>query len=376
MATSKVYYTSMRTRPDDSIPAKLARLVKAAGLGGDVDVTDKLVAIKAHFGEYGNVSFLKPAYLRTLAQEVKAAGGKPFATDCSTLYVGMRNNALEHLECAALNGFNRDSVGCEIIISDGLRGDDEVEVPVPAPEGVERQLDTAIIGRGILDADLVITLTHAKGCNAAAYGGALKNLSMGCASKAGKMVMHSKGMPRVIEDGCIGCKLCLQSCGQDAIDIVDGKAHINDNCVGCGHCISYCPRKTIIPAWHRVREDMQVKMAEYASAVVAAQDCFHVAIAIDITLQCDCFAGNDAPIVPNVGMFASCDPVALDRAVTDRICAAPMITDSALPGLHDACEQETDHLHAINPTSDWELCIKHAEELGAGTREYELVEVK
>ena len=119
MSASKVYYTSMRTAPDDSIPAKLARLVKAAGLGGDVDVTDKLVGIKAHFGEYGNVSFLKPAYLRTIAQEVKAAGGKPFATDCSTLYVGMRNNALEHLECAAMNGFNRDSIGCEIVISDG-----------------------------------------------------------------------------------------------------------------------------------------------------------------------------------------------------------------------------------------------------------------
>lgn len=377
MTASKVYFTTMRTTPDDSIPAKLTRLLKAAGLGGpEAEVSNKLVAIKTHFGEFGNVSHLRPAYLRTIAQSVKDAGGMPFATDCSTLYVGMRNNALKHLECAAMNGFSRDSCGCEIVIADGLRGDDEVSLPIPKPQGAKTLLDDALFGRGILDADLVITLTHTKGCTAAAYGGVLKNLSMGCASKAGKMAMHSKGKPSVVPDMCIGCRLCLRSCGQDAIDFEDGKAHINENCVGCGHCISYCQRGAIMPAWSGVREDMQKKMAEYAAAIVAKQRFFHVAVAIDITPQCDCFPGNDAPIVPNIGMLASLDPVALDQAATDLICKAPAIPGSALPDLHAACDESLDHIHAINPESDWELCLDHAAELGAGTRAYDLIEVK
>ena len=361
----------MRVAADDSVPAKLLRLLRAAGLS-DLDIKNKYVAVKTHFGEQGNVSYLKPLYTRTIAEEIKRQGGKPFVTDCSTLYVGMRNDMIDHLECASLNGFNAQSCGCPVIISDGLRGTDEVEVPVP---GKNTFFETARIGRGIMDADILLTLTHAKGCTAAAYGGVLKNISMGCASKAGKMDMHSKGVPSVVADKCIGCTKCLKSCGQDAIDIVEHKAIINDKCVGCGHCISYCPEKAIVPAWNRKWEDLQLKMGEYAAAVVHAKQSFHVAIAIDITPQCDCFAGNDSPMVPNIGMFASSDPVALDSALADMICAQPALENSVLPDRHAAFEGETDHLHAINPASDWELSIKHAEELGAGCREYKIIKV-
>lgn len=370
MNDSIVYYTSMRVMPDDSVPAKIARLMQAAGFEA-LDIEDKYVAIKTHFGEDGNVSHLKPAYTRAIASEVDRLGGKPFVTDCSTLYVGMRNDMIDHLACAALNGFNRQSCGCEVIIGDGLRGDNEVAVPIPDGQ----YLKEALIGRTIMDADLLLTLTHAKGCTAAAYGGVLKNISMGCASRAGKMVMHSKGMPRVVPEACIGCWKCLKVCAHDAIDMLRGKAFINERCVGCGHCISYCLRKGIVPAWNRNWEDMQLKMAEYAAAVVHAKQCFHVVVAIDITPQCDCFAGNDSPMVPNVGMFASIDPVALDQAVTDRICAQPALENSVLPERHAAREEELDHLHAINPSSDWELSLSHAEALHAGTRKYRLVEV-
>lgn len=371
MAESNVFFTSMRVAPDDSVPAKLLRLLKAAGLK-DLDLKDKYVAIKTHFGEQGNVTYLKPIYTRTIAKEIKRQGGKPFVTDCSTLYGGMRNDMINHLECAALNGFNEHSCECPVIIGDGLRGTDEIDVPVP---GDDTFFEKAHIGRAIMDADVLLTLTHAKGCTAAAYGGVLKNISMGCASKAGKMDMHSKGVPIVVAEKCVGCAKCLKSCGQDAIDIVDQKAMINHRCVGCGHCISYCPINAIMPAWNRKWEDLQMKMGEYAAAVVNAQQCFHVAIAIDITPQCDCFAGNDSPMVPNVGMFASSDPVALDVALTDLICAQPALENSVLPERHAAFEGETDHLHAINPASDWEMCIKHAEELGAGCRQYKIIEV-
>jgi uncharacterized Fe-S center protein len=363
----------MRVAPDDSVPAKLRRLLAAAGLEG-LDLSGKYVAIKTHFGEQGNVSFLKPVYTRTIAQEVRRLLGRPFVTDCSTLYVGMRDDLINHMECARLNGFNHDSCGCELVIADGLRGDDEVVVPLSDGSYVQE----ARIGRAILDADTLISLTHAKGCASSAFGGTIKNLSMGCGSKAGKMVMHSKGMPSVVVEKCIGCRKCLKSCAHAAIDIVERTAFINANCVGCGHCISYCPQKAINPAWNRNWEDLHMKMAEYAAAVVRNVQCLHVAIAIDITPQCDCFAGNDSPMVPNVGMFASPDPVALDQAVADAINTQPAIANGALPEKHAAASPgkgQLDHLHAINPSSDWAVSLAHAEELGIGTRDYELVTV-
>lgn len=371
--SQKVYFTSMRTAPNDSIPAKLTRLICAAGLS-DLELAGKYVAIKTHFGEQGNVSHLRPEYTRAIAQELKSQGARPFATDSSTLYVGMRNNALDHLECAELNGFTSQSCGCPVIIGDGLRGTDQVSYSIPAAN-VDTYLEEALVGRAFDDADILLTLTHAKGCTATAYGGVLKNISMGCASKAGKMVMHSKGVPTVVPSACIGCGLCLQSCGQDAIRITDNQASITSACVGCGFCISYCPEKAIIPAWNRKWEDLQYKMAEYAAAICAQKQCFHVAIAIDITPQCDCFAGNDAPMVPNIGMFAGTDPVALDQAITDKINAQTALEHGVLPEKHAASNHQTDHLHAINPDSDWTILLQHAEDLGAGTRKYELVEV-
>lgn len=344
--------------------------MRAAGIE-TLDLDDALTAIKVHFGEYGNVSYLKPAYARTVAGELKRLGANPFVTDCNTLYPGMRSNAVNHLKCAELNGFNSASVGCPTIIADGLYGADEVAVNMP--EGAD--LDVAYIGRGIMDADVLVTVTHAKGCPASSYAGTLKNLAMGCASRRGKMIMHCAGRPSVMGPLCVGCGRCLEGCGQDALHIVEGKAHINDNCVGCGHCVSYCPRAAI-GGNDSSGSDLQRKLAEYAGAVVTAKRAFHINIAIDVTPHCDCFAGNDAPMVPNIGMFASFDPVALDQAVADMICNQPAIPSGPLPALHDTCDGEVDHLRAVNPDSDWRLCLEHAEKLGIGTRSYELVEVK
>ena len=369
MDTAKVYFTTMDTPKQDSIPAKLTRLLEAAGLA-QMNPKDKFIAIKTHFGEMGNVSYLKPVYARTIAQAVKAHEGRPFVTDCSTLYPGMRANALDHLECAAMNGFSKDSCACPVIIADGLTGHDEVEVPVPQGG----RLESALFGRAFFDADAVITLTHAKGCGVAAYGGAIKNISMGCASKSGKMALHCEGKPIVIEDACLGCGFCLKACGQDAIKIYDHKAHIADNCAGCGHCITTCTHGAIVPDFREQLDLMQNKMAEYAAAFVSARPCLHVAIAVDITAQCDCFADNGAPVLPNIGMFASTDPVALDQAITDKINAQQTIAGSILEERHKDCDGR--HLDAINPATSWELQLAHAEEMGAGSRSYELVTVE
>ena len=230
MEKSTVYFTDFRCPVGTSQLAKLKKLCVAAGIK-DIDMDGKFVAIKMHFGELGNLAFLRPNYAKVIADLCKEQGGMPFLTDCNTLYPGSRKNALEHLDCANLNGFNTTTTGCQIIIGDGLRGTDEVEVPVVNGEYCK----TALIGHAIMDADIFISLSHFKGHELTGFGGALKNIGMGCGSRAGKMEMHSSGKPNVHEDTCVGCSLCAKNCAHNAITITDKKAFIDHNiCTGCG----------------------------------------------------------------------------------------------------------------------------------------------
>ena len=203
MEPSKVYFTNLRVHNGDSLQKKLERLIRRAGIE-TIDFNGRYAAIKIHFGEPGNLAYLRPNYAKTVADVVKSLGGKPFLTDCNTLYVGGRKNALDHIESAYLNGFSPFSTGCHILIADGLKGTDDVAVPVKGGEYVKE----AKIGRAVMDADIVISLTHFKGHEMAGFGGALKNLGMGCGSRAGKMEMHSAGKPYVKTEVCIGCGAC------------------------------------------------------------------------------------------------------------------------------------------------------------------------
>ena len=299
----------------------------------------------------------------------------PFLTDCNTLYPGSRKNALEHLECANLNGFNSISTGCQILIGDGLRGTDEVEVPVVNGEYCK----TALIGHAIMDADIFISLTHFKGHEATGFGGALKNIGMGCGSRAGKMQQHASGKPAIHEELCRGCHRCAKECGSDAISYVDKKAVIDyDKCKGCGRCIGACSFDAVYNPNSSANEMLDRKMAEYAQAVCHGRPCFHVALVQDISPNCDCHGENDAPILPDIGMFASFDPVALDQACADACLDATPISNSQL-GEHLArpdwhCHH--DHFKDSNPNIEWEATLDQAEKIGLGTREYELKRVK
>lgn len=236
MEKSTVYFTDFRCPVGTSQLDKLKKLCIAAGIK-DIDMEGKFVAIKMHFGELGNMAFLRPNYAKVVADLCKEQGGLPFLTDCNTLYPGSRKNALEHLDCANLNGFNTITTGCQIIIGDGLRGTDEVEVPVVNGEYCK----TALIGHAIMDADIFISLSHFKGHEATGFGGALKNIGMGCGSRAGKMQQHASGKPAINTDVCRGCHRCAKECGSDAISYVDKKAVIDyDKCKGCGRCIGAC----------------------------------------------------------------------------------------------------------------------------------------
>ena len=238
----------------------------------------------------------------------------------------------------------------------------------------------AKIGRAIMDADIVISLTHFKGHEMTGFGGAIKNLGMGSGSRAGKMEMHNDGKPKVSQKKCIGCGRCVKICAHGAPSITDGKASIDINkCVGCGRCLGLCPMDAIHALNDASMENLNKKMAEYAQAVCQERPSFHVSLIVDVSPYCDCHAENDAPIVPNIGMLASFDPVALDQACADLVNAAPAVANSVL-GEHLAADAAGcaghDHFHNTTPESEWKSCLEHAEKIGLGTRAYELVKMK
>lgn len=366
---SKVYFTSMRTKAfGNGLCGKLETLLDKAGFG-KIDFSRKFVAIKIHFGERGNLAFLRPNFARAVADKVKSLGGKPFLTDCNTLYVGSRKDGIEHTETAWLNGFTPYTVNCPVIIADGIKGTDDVIVPVKG-----ELLSEARIGRAVMDADIVISLNHFKGHEMCGIGGAIKNLGMGCGSRAGKMIQHSNGKVAVDTKTCIGCGNCVKICAHSAPAVKNRKSSVDlDKCLGCGRCIGVCPVDAIYPVGGSTAAGMlDRRMAEYALAVVQNRPNFHINIAMDISPNCDCHCENDAPIVPNVGMFASFDPVACDQAAVDAVNAAMPNPDSKLG---ESKVKGRDHFGSISEVTDWTLQLSHAEKIGLGSRKYTLVKV-
>ncbi len=373
MQQAKVYFTDMRTRDGNSLLDKLLRLIRAAGFD-ELPLKERFVAIKLHFGEPGNLSFLRPNFARVVANEVKAQGGKPFLTDCNTLYAGGRKNALDHLESAQDNGYTPLTVGCPILIADGLKGLDEALVPLTGTKHVRE----AKIGRAVMDADAFISLTHFKGHEGTGFGGALKNIGMGCGSRAGKMEQHCDGKPEVDEAFCRGCGRCARVCAHEAISY--GEKHIahidHAKCVGCGRCIGACNFDAIDNRTDGGNHALCEKIAEYTLAVVKDRPQFHISIVTQVSPYCDCHGQNDVPIIPDVGMFASMDAVALDQACADACNAQPVLPNSALSEQIESGARRHDHFTDLFDTTDWRVMLSHGEKIGLGTRDYELITVK
>lgn len=374
---SKVYFTDFRTKSQgENLPAKLKRLAKEAGIE-NIDMNGKFVAIKMHFGELGNISYLRPNYARAIVDLVKELGGKPYLTDCNTMYPGFRKNALEHLECAWENGFTPLTVGCPVIIGDGIKGTDDIAVPLEGGEYTKE----ALIGRAVMDADVFISLTHFKGHEMTGFGGAIKNIGMGCGSRAGKKDMHSNGKPIIDPEKCRGCKRCMKECANNGLVFDENirKMSVNEaSCVGCGRCLGACNFDAIDFAQNQAIAVLNAKMAEYTKAVVSGRDNFHLSLIVDVSPYCDCHAENDAPILPNIGMFASFDPVALDQACADACLKAEPIRNSLL-GDHMAADgfvDHHDHFKNTTPESEWETQLIHGEKIGLGSRAYELITIK
>ena len=377
MEKANVYFTDFRTKAfGDGLPTKLKKLIKKAGID-QIDMEGKFAAIKLHFGELGNISYLRPNYARAVADVVKELGGKPFLTDCNTMYPGSRKNALEHLECAWENGFTPLTVGCPILIGDGLKGTDDVAVPVTGGEYVTE----ARIGRAVMDADVFISLTHFKGHEVTGFGGAIKNIGMGCGSRAGKTEQHSGSKATIDEKLCRGCLACEKECANDglAFDADAKKMRVKlENCVGCGRCLGACNFDAISFGFDAAVEQLNCRMAEYTKAVLDGRPHFHISLVVDVSPNCDCHGENDVPILPNLGMFASFDPLALDQACVDACLEATPLPGSQLTDNIAKKDFVDHHDHFTNsrPESEWRTCLAHAEKIGLGSRKYELIRVK
>lgn len=370
---SNVYVTNMRTKSGLSLVDKVGLLFDAAGFT-ELFGKDELVAIKLHVGEPGNIAYIPPPLVRKVVDKIKAAGARPFLTDSNTLYVGRRSNAVDHTVSALENGFTYATVGAPFIVADGLTGHEHVKVPI---DGV--RLKEVRIGAAIAQADAMIALSHFKGHEATGFGGAIKNVGMGSASRSGKQEQHSNLKPAVRLEKCTGCARCVRWCPAEALSIgEDRKARIDpERCIGCAECTITCNNRAIKVQWEEGQEgSLQEKMAEYALGVVKTKGgkCGFMNFVMNVSPQCDCYAWNDVPIVPNVGILASCDPVAIDAASADLVNRAEVLPGSAIDR-SDHADCHADKLAALYPEVDWTVQLRHAERIGLGTRDYALVRV-
>ena len=359
----------MRTKAGSSMQQKLTRLVKQAGIE-TIDFKDKFAAIKIHFGEPGNLAYIRPNYAATVVSLIRELGGRPFLTDANTLYTGRRANAVDHLRAAEENGFTWATVGCNLIIADGLKGTEYREIEIN-----QKHCRTAKIGSAIADADIIVTMNHFKGHEMTGFGGALKNIGMGSGSRGGKLEMHSASKPKIDRNNCVSCGVCVKHCPEKAISFDgDKKAVINyDTCVGCGQCVALCSYNAAQVVWNESADSANEKIAEYSYAVLYGKPAFHISFIMSVSPNCDCWSVNDAPIVPDLGIAASFDPVALDCACVDMVNAATKLPGTALTDKDYAAG--TDAFTCIHSNTNWRTGIEHAAAIGLGSIGYELVKV-
>lgn len=364
---STVYLIYFRASFRESIVDKLVRLINTTGLSEVVKKRD-LTAVKLHFGEKGNTAYIRPVFAGAVVSSIKETGAKPFLVDTNTLYAGTRSDTPSHLETAVKNGFAYSVVGAPLVIADGLRGLSDVAV-----ETGGKCFKKAYIGTDIHHADALISLAHLKGHELSGFGGTLKNIGMGCASRRGKLAMHSTVSPKVTAKKCVSCGECKKHCPADAISFNENKKAVIDSekCIGCGECIVVCAEGAVQIKWNQSVPVFLEGMMEYASAVIKEKKgkALYVNFINNISPMCDCLNHNDTPVVRDIGIAASLDPVALDQASVDLVNKEAAFTDSCLKSHLGAGE---DKFKGLYPDVDWEIQLEYAEKIGIGKRNYKL----
>ncbi len=369
--TADVYFMDLEATSKENLPQKLSRLVKRAGIKNILSEND-LTAVKIHFGEQGNTAYIRPVFIRQIIQTIKKLKANPFLTDANTLYVGSRSDSVSHIHTAIENGFSYSSMdSTPIIISDGLRGKNETKIKVD-----KKNCKHVYIGSEVIEADALVSVAHFKGHELSGFGGTLKNLGMGCASRRGKLDQHSNVSPKIKRKTCIGCGECVKHCPPEAIFLEDKKAYINTKkCIGCAECIVRCPTESVNINWNQTVPTFLEKMMEYSLGVLEnkTKNSLFINFITDIAPKCDCLSYNESPIVNNIGVVASTDPVAIDQASADLVNQ-----QKALPGtiLKTNLAPGEDKFKGLYPSVDWEHQLDYAQKLGLGTREYKLIKLK
>jgi uncharacterized Fe-S center protein len=338
------------------IAKKVEKLFFAIGLLETIE-EGAFVALKIHFGEKGNTGYIKPPWLSDLIGQIKRRRARAFFTDSNTLYVGQRSNSVDHLNLAADHGFSWDKTGIPTIIADGLIGRDDDEIAVSLP-----RIKSAKVASAILNSDVIICLSHFTGHISTGVGAAIKNLGMGCASRAGKLEQHSDAHPRVNPKVCTNCAVCLDYCPAGAIIQADGSAFIvNEKCIGCGECLVVCNVGAVKHRWDQDYIRVQEKMAEYAFAVRTKflNRIGFINFVLTVTKDCDCMSTKGKIIAEDVGILASADPVALDKASADLVIE----------------RSGADILRGANDV-DWAVQLRHGKKIGLGNMDYDLIELE
>jgi len=351
---SKVYFVpASREEDNESLARKTEKIFIHLGLDEKIE-KNSFVGIKIHFGEKGNTGYIKPPWLICLINRLKKSKARIFMTDTNTLYIGSRSNSVDHLQLASDHGFSSDAVGIPIIIADGLIGRNSDEVGINLS-----RVKSAKIGSTFLNTDLLLCLSHFTGHVLTGFGAAIKNLGMGCASRAGKLEQHSDVHPWVNPKICTNCLICLDYCPSDAIEQRDGSAHIiEEKCIGCGECLVVCNVGAVKMRWDGDALRVQEKMAEYALAVVRSihKSVGFINYLVQITKDCDCMSKEGEVIADDLGILGSLDPVAIDKASADLLIEA----------------SGKDIIRAANSV-DWSVQLKHGQEIGLGSMDYELI---
>jgi len=367
---SKVYFIDLKSSYKENILSKLQKILQAAGLAKTVTPRD-LVAIKLHFGEMGNTAFIRPVFIRKIVDTITKSGGLPFLTDANTLYADQRCNTPRHITTAIHNGFAFSVVNAPIVIADGLKGKSEIAVHIN-----QKHFKDVFIAADVVEADSLVSVAHFKGHELCGFGGTLKNLGMGCASRKGKLEQHSTLSPKVKRKRCIACGDCIKRCSQNAISFVNEKAFIDpEKCIGCGECIITCANDAVKIQWNQSGSVFLEKLVEYTMGVLKQKNgkALFVNFITDVSPACDCVPFNDTPIIGDVGVVASRDPVAIDQASADLVNQAPALSGSCIEAKHAG--EGTDKFRAIYPDVEWEIQLDYAQKLGLGTREYSLIKI-
>ena len=366
---SQVYFADLRTDFTRNITSKIHLLLEKTGINKSISKSDT-VALKLHFGEKGNTAFIRPVFIRDIVDKIIQCGASPFLTDANTLYRGERSDAVSHINIALAHGFTTTTAGAPLVIADGLTGTDDVKVKING-----KHFSSVSIASAIFHSDVILSIAHFKGHELTGFGGTLKNLGMGCASRQGKLNQHSNISPKIRAKLCSCCGKCIKTCPVDAIEIIGVKAKINSTrCIGCAQCITTCPDGAVKIKWNGSSETFQEKMVEYVLGVL--KDRQHSSIFLNFLMNispaCDCYTHSDTSIVPDIGILASTDPVAIDQASVDLLNQQEGFKNSALKTNHNKGE---DKIKGLYPEIEWGVQLNYAEKLGIGRRKYTLVKI-